>query len=58
MKWDKLVVCGHYEVAMPVITPFRICLDTAAYRTGILSALEMSTRTLLTVTRAEQAAEH
>lgn len=36
--WGKPVVCGHYEVDAPVVTPTKVLLDTAAYRTGVLTA--------------------
>jgi len=49
VDWGKPVICGHYEVEQPVITPTRMCLDTAAYRTGVLCALEVATRRLFSV---------
>ncbi|HUY75521.1 MAG TPA: metallophosphoesterase [Ktedonobacterales bacterium] len=56
VDWGKPVVCGHYEVEEPVVTPIRICLDTAAYRTGVLSALELATPTLYSVRRTGEMA--
>ena len=54
--WGKPVVCGHYEVDDPVITAISICMDTAAYRTGMLSAVEIATRTLYSVRRTGETA--
>lgn len=50
--WGKLVVCGHYEVAQPLVTRTKVCLDTAAYRTGILTAMRMQDRGLIQVCRS------
>ena len=44
--------CGHYELREPMVTPVRICLDTAAYRTGVLTALQMEIHTLVQFSRA------
>jgi len=49
--WGKPVVCGHYEVATPVVTPIRVCVDTAAYRTGMLTAIEVLSQRVITVRR-------
>lgn len=40
-KLDKRVVHGHTPAPEPVITPHRICIDTGAYATGILTALKI-----------------
>ena len=58
VEWGKPVICGHYEVDAPVITPIRICLDTAAYRTGVLHALEVSTHTLVSLRRTGEVDSH
>ena len=52
LAYPRPIVCGHYEVREPLVTPARICLDTAAYRTEVLTALQMETRTLVQVSRA------
>lgn len=38
----RLVVHGHTPAAEPVVAPGRICVDTGAYATGILTALCLS----------------
>jgi serine/threonine protein phosphatase 1 len=50
--WGKPVIFGHYEVSEPVITPTQIGIDTAAYRSGILTAIIMPERRIVQVTRA------
>ncbi|MHA6297972.1 metallophosphoesterase family protein [Devosia sp. CAU 1758] len=37
-----IVVHGHTPAAAPVVTPARICIDTGAYATGILTALRIT----------------
>ncbi len=49
--WGKPVVFGHWELAAPPITPTKIGLDTAAWRTGVLTALQMETRQVVQVRR-------
>jgi serine/threonine protein phosphatase 1 len=50
-NWGKPVIFGHYELPEPLITPTKIGLDTAAYRTGILTALDVVTRRIIQATR-------
>jgi serine/threonine protein phosphatase 1 len=50
-NWGKPVVFGHYELAEPLITPTKIGLDTAAYRTGILTAMDIVERRIIQATR-------
>ncbi len=45
--WGKPVVFGHYELAQPLVTPTKIGLDTAAYRTGILTAMRIEDRQIV-----------
>ncbi len=54
--WGKLVVCGHYELAQPLVTRTKVCLDTAAYRTGSLTAMRMHDRALVEVCRSPDSA--
>lgn len=49
--WGKPVVFGHTELNEPLVTPTKIGLDTAAYRTGTLTAMRMPTRELIQVHR-------
>ena len=44
--WGKLVIVGHYEVEKPLVTETIICVDTAGYRTGRLTALRVADRHL------------
>lgn len=53
LRYPKSIVFGHYEVDEPLITPQRICLDTAGYRTGALTAMWMETRKVIQVRRME-----
>ncbi|HEY7339972.1 MAG TPA: hypothetical protein VH591_03760 [Ktedonobacterales bacterium] len=46
-NWGKPVVFGHEEFDEPVITPTKIGLDTAAYRSGVLTGLRVADRVLL-----------
>lgn len=39
--WGKPVVFGHYELTEPLLTPTKMGIDTAAYRTNILTALDV-----------------
>lgn len=39
---DLLVVHGHTPSQEPVVTPNRICVDTGAFATGILTAVRLS----------------
>lgn len=39
---DRLVVHGHTPAAEPVIAPGRICIDTAAFATGRLTAVRLA----------------
>lgn len=38
---DAVVVCGHTPGAVPKVEPGRICIDTGAYATGVLTALRI-----------------
>ncbi len=49
--WGKPVVFGHWELAAPLITATKIGLDTAAWRSGVLTALQMETRQVVQVRR-------
>lgn len=48
--WGKPVVFGHYEFEEPLITRTKIGLDTAAYRTGVLTAMRMQDQRIMHVT--------
>jgi serine/threonine protein phosphatase 1 len=48
---NKPVIFGHEELLEPLITPTKIGLDTAAYRSGVLTALRVADRTLIQVHR-------
>jgi serine/threonine protein phosphatase 1 len=50
--WGKLVIFGHYELEELLITHTKIGLDTAAWRTGIVTALQVETRTIIQVARS------
>ena len=54
VHYSKPIVCGHYELKEPLVTPERICLDIAAYRTGVLSAMRMETRELIQVSQVNR----
>lgn len=43
-RWGLPVVFGHYELTEPLITDTLIGIDTAAYRTGILTAIRIEDR--------------
>ena len=45
------VIFGHEELEEPLITPTKIGLDTAAYRSGVLTALRVRDRVLVQVRR-------
>jgi serine/threonine protein phosphatase 1 len=47
--WGKPVIFGHYELAEPLVTPTKIGLDTAAWRTGRLTALQVETRQIIQI---------
>jgi serine/threonine protein phosphatase 1 len=49
--WGKPVVFGHFELDTPLLTPTKMGIDTAAYRTGILTALDVLPRRVIQVTR-------
>lgn len=49
--WGKPVIVGHYEVDAPLLTPTKMGLDTAAWRTGRLTALQVETRQIIACTR-------
>ncbi len=44
--WGKPVVVGHYPLPAPLITSRRICIDTRARDTGILTAVRLPDRAL------------
>lgn len=48
-----VIVHGHSEVDEPVVGPNRINVDTAAYRTGVLSAVGLEGTSLWLVSTAE-----
>jgi serine/threonine protein phosphatase 1 len=50
-SWGKPVIFGHEEFDEPLITPTRIGLDTAAYRSGVLTGLRVEDRALVQVRR-------
>jgi serine/threonine protein phosphatase 1 len=49
--WGKPVVFGHQEVEEPLLTPTKVGLDTAAYRTGVLTGLRVEDRALVQARR-------
>jgi serine/threonine protein phosphatase 1 len=49
--WGKPVVFGHWELETPLITHTKIGLDTAAWRTGVLTAMQMETGQIVQVQR-------
>ncbi|MBA3822384.1 MAG: metallophosphoesterase [Ktedonobacterales bacterium] len=49
--WGKPVVFGHYELTEPLLTPTKCGIDTAAYRTGCLTALNVHTRQVIQAAR-------
>jgi serine/threonine protein phosphatase 1 len=51
-NWGKPVVFGHYEYEVPLITDTKICMDTAGYRTGVLSAVRMNDRAIFRAIRS------
>ena len=51
-RWGKPVVFGHYELPAPLVTDALIGLDTAAYRTGVLTALRIEDRQIYQTTCA------
>jgi serine/threonine protein phosphatase 1 len=50
--WGLPVVFGHYELPQPLVTPTQIGLDTAAYRTGVLTAIRIEDRHLFQTPQA------
>ena len=50
--WGKPVIFGRYEQEAPLITPTKMGLDTAAWRSGVLTALHVETRTIIQATRS------
>jgi len=50
-NWGKPVIFGHYELPQPLLTRTKIGLDTAAYRTGILTALDVAERRIIQAAR-------
>jgi serine/threonine protein phosphatase 1 len=49
--WGKPVIFGHEEFDEPLITATKIGLDTAAYRSGVLTGLRVADRALVQVRR-------
>ena len=52
--WGKPVIFGHYELEAPLITQTKIGLDSAAWRSGVLTALHVESRTITQATRASE----
>ena len=50
-NWGKRVIFGHYELASPLVQPNKVGIDTAAYRTGTLTAVRFPGYQLLQVHR-------
>lgn len=44
--WGRPVVFGHWELQRPLVHPNKIGVDTAAWRTGVLSAVRLPDREL------------
>lgn len=44
--WGKTVVCGHWNEGEPLVLSNKICVDTGAYETGILTAIRLPDRQL------------
>ena len=44
--WGKPVVFGHWKLPEPFLSPTTIGIDTGAYTTGILTAIQLPDRTL------------
>lgn len=38
----RILIHGHTPVSVPFVTPHRICVDTQAYQTGVLSAVRVA----------------
>lgn len=49
--WGKPIVFGHYELTEPLLTLTKMGIDTAAYRTGRLTALDVRERRVIQATR-------
>jgi serine/threonine protein phosphatase 1 len=45
--WGKPVIFGHYELTEPLVTATKIGLDTVAWRTGRLTALQVDARQII-----------
>jgi hypothetical protein len=43
---------GHYELEAPLLSSTKIGLDTAAWRSGVLTALHVEARIIIQATRA------
>jgi serine/threonine protein phosphatase 1 len=52
--YSKPIVFEHYEVVKSLVTPQRICMYTAGYRTGVLTAIYMESREMIQVKRAQK----
>ena len=52
--WGKPVIFGHVELEEPLITPTKIGLDTAAWRSGVPTALHVETRSIIQTTRTSR----
>jgi serine/threonine protein phosphatase 1 len=49
--WGKPVVFGHWHVAEPLLRPNKIGIDTAAYTSGVLTAVRLPDRVIIQVRR-------
>lgn len=40
-SWGRLIVCGHYELDEPLLAFDKACIDTGAWRSGVLTAVRL-----------------
>lgn len=52
-NWGKPVVFGHWEVEEPNIRPYKIGIDTGAWHTGILTAIQLPSRQIFQAKREQ-----
>jgi serine/threonine protein phosphatase 1 len=52
--WGKPLIFGHYELEEPLITRTKIGLDTAAWRSGVLTALHIESRAIIQASKASR----
>ena len=50
-NWGKTVVFGHWELPKPLISLHKIGIDTGAWRTGTLTAIQLPQRQIFQVQR-------